>query len=89
MNIVWRRDDTVVNNTRVTATTTMENLLVYKDSYTISPLSTCDDHIVYECRLVVHGGSGVRVNDSVRLNVTGECFHRNNILHSAGTCVYS
>ena len=66
----------VVNNTHVTATTTMDDLLVYHDSYAISPLSTSDDGIVYECSLVVHGGSGVRVNDSIRLlNMTGEYFY--------------
>ena len=75
--IVWRHDNLVVQNTHVTAITTMDDLLVYQDSYTISPLSTSDDGVVYECSLVDRGGLGVRVNDSIRLlNVIGEYFYR-------------
>ena len=74
VDIVWRRDGTVVNTTRVTATTTMDSLLVYRDCYTISPLSTSDDGVEYRCSLIVREGSGVNADDALSLDVTGEFF---------------
>ena len=47
VELVWRRGNDVVKNNRVTATTTMNNLLVYNDSYTISQLNTSDYGIMY------------------------------------------
>ena len=73
--IVWRRDNTTVNTTHVTATTIRGNLLVYRDSYTITQLSTSDDGVVYECGLAIQTSSGVRAHDTVRLDVTGEYFN--------------
>ena len=54
------------------ATNTMDNLLVYRDSYSISQLSTSDDGVMYECVLIVRGNSWVRVKDNITLDVTGE-----------------
>ena len=48
VEIVWRRGGTIVQTTHVTAATTiMNNLLVYRDSYTILQLNTSDDGIMY------------------------------------------
>ena len=75
VEIVWRRGGTVVQMTRVTAaTTTMSNLLVYRDSYTISQLNTSDDDIKYKCRLVIRARSVVRADTTVTLDVIGEYF---------------
>jgi len=78
VDVVWRRDSRLFSITRVIATT-MDNSLVYNDSYTISQLNTTDDGVTYVCRLVVREGeqergSQVRVDDIVILDVTGECF---------------
>jgi len=78
VDIAWRHGYRVVSTTRVIATT-MDNSLVYNDSYTISQLNTTDDGVVYECRLSVREGeqdrgSQVRATDTVTLDVTGECF---------------
>ena len=70
VNILWRRGNTVIATTRVTAATTTDNLLVYRDSYAISQLNTSDDDVVYECRLAVHSTPQVRANDFVTLDVT-------------------
>ena len=85
VDIVWIRDGTVVKfNTRVRATTTINNLLVYRVSYTIPQLNTSDEGVMYKCRLAVRGSSRVRVDDTITLNVTGECFSvkMNDVLHS-------
>ena len=34
--------------------TTVDNSLVYTDSYTISPLSTIDEKRVYKCEVVIN-----------------------------------
>ena len=69
---MWRRNNTIINTTHVTATTTRGSLLVYRNSYTIAQLSTSDGGVVYECRLVIQTSSRVRAHDTVRLDVTGE-----------------
>ena len=69
---MWRRGNTIVNTTYVTAIAIRGNLLVYRDSYTIAQLSTADDGVVYECRLAIQTSSGIRAHDTVRLDVTGE-----------------
>ena len=71
VDIVWRRDDMIVNITRVTATTTMGSLLVYEDLYTISRLNISDNNAVYECRMIIRTHPLTVVNDTVMLDVTG------------------
>ena len=70
VDIVWRRYNTIVNSARVTATT-MDNSSVYINYYNISQLNTSDDGVIFECRLVIRGGSGVRATDAVSLDVFG------------------
>ena len=71
VNIVWRRGNTTVRTTRVTANAIVGNLLVYRDSYIIVQLSISDDGAMYECRLVVHATSLVTANFTLQLDVTG------------------
>ena len=78
VDIVWMRNNTVVQTTNMTTTTTtMNNLLVYSDSYTISQLSTSDDNIEYRCRLAIRASPMVKADDTVTLDVTGEYFPEN------------
>ena len=78
VDIMWRRGNTIVETTRVTAaTTTMNNLLVYRDSYIISQLNTSDDDIEYRCRLAIRASPTIRADTAVTLHVTGEYFPEN------------
>ena len=72
VDIVWRHNNTTVNITRVIASDTIYNLLVYEDSYTISQLNISDDNAMYECRMVVRTYSQIVATDTVILNVTGK-----------------
>ena len=74
VDIVWRRRNKIVKNTHKTAATIMGNLLVYRNSYTISKLRTSDDGVVYECSLIVQASLQVGADDTFRLDVTGEYF---------------
>ena len=75
MVIMWSREGRRFNITRVTDTTTMGTLVVYRGFYTILQLSTSDDGIMYEYRLVVRN-SRVETNGAIRLNVTGRYFSK-------------
>ena len=72
VDIVWRCNNATVNITRVTAGDTMDNLLLYEDSYTISQLSISDDNAMYECRMVVRTYSQKVATDTVILKVVGK-----------------
>ena len=75
VNIMWRRGNEKVISTRKyeTADATVGNyILVYRDSYFIPQLSTDDDGVKYECRLVVSATPPVIATATFRLNVTGE-----------------
>ena len=75
VDIVWRRDNAILNTTSVVPVTTVGNLLVYRDSYTIPQLSASDDGIMYECGVVVHSSSPVRATDTIQVDVTGKYFN--------------
>ena len=78
VEIVWRRRGIIIQTTRVKASTiTVNNLLVYRDSYTISQLNTSDDDIEYRCRLAIRASPTVRADNAVILDVTGEYFPEN------------
>ena len=72
VDIVWRRNNTMVNITRVTATNIMDNLWMYKDLYIISQLNTSDNKAVYKCSIVVRTYPQVTATDAATLNVTGK-----------------
>ena len=65
---MWSSDGTVLRNT------TVDNSLVYTDSYTISQLNTTDDGIVIQCEVVINTSPSVLASDSITLDVTGEYY---------------
>ena len=69
----WRHDNSTVNATSV-PTIVMNNLVVYRVSYTISQLSTSDDNERYNCRLTVCSSPQATDTEPVILDVTGEYF---------------
>ena len=74
VDMVFRSGGSNIYSSRMTATITMNNLLVYNNSYTISQLSTTDDGAMYECRLIIRVDPVLRVVDSISLDVTGKSF---------------
>ena len=72
VNIVWSSDGTVLRKMNDTTATTMDNSLVYTDSYNISQLSTTDDGRVVQCKVVININLLVMASDSVTLDVTGK-----------------
>ena len=71
VDIVWSSGGTELERMNGVSSTTMENLLVYTDSYTISQLSTTDEGRVIQCEVVINASSPVMANDNITLDVTG------------------
>ena len=74
VDIVWRNSNggMELNSTNDVSSTTMDNSLVYTDSYTISQLSTTDEGRVIQCEVVINASPSVMASDSITLDVTGE-----------------
>ena len=71
VDIVWSSSGTELQRMDVSSTT-MDNSLVYTDSYTISQLSTTDEGRMIQCEVVINASSIVMASDSTTLDVTGE-----------------
>ena len=81
VDIVWRRGGMELQRMSDVSSTTMDNSLVYTDSYTISQLSTTDEGRVIQCEVVINASpSVVMASNSTTLNVTGE--YKNTIILS-------
>ena len=72
VDIVWRSDGTVLRRINDTTAITIDNSLVYTDSYTISRLNTIDDGRVIQCEVVINTSPSVMASDSITLDVTGK-----------------
>ena len=75
VDIVWSSNDIVLRRINDTIATTMDNSLVYTDSYNISQLSTTDDGRVIQCEVVINASPPVMATDSITLNVMGMYVH--------------
>ena len=72
VDIVWSSGGVVLRRTNDTTATTMDNLLVYTDSYTVSQLSTTDDGRVIQCKVVINTSPPIQDDDRIRLDVIGK-----------------
>ena len=82
VDIVWSSNGTELERMNDVSSTTMDNSLVYTDSYTISQLSTTDDGRVIQCEVVINTNPPVMASDIITLDVTGEY---DTVMH---TCTY-
>ena len=72
VDIVWSSGGTELQGMNNVSSTTMDNSLVYTDSYTISQLSTTDEGRVIHYEVVINASPSVMASDSITLDVTGE-----------------
>ena len=72
VDIVWSSGGEVLERANDTTPTTMDNSLVYTDSYTISLLSTTDEGRVIQCEVVINASPSVMANDSITLDVNSK-----------------
>ena len=71
VDIVWSSNDIVLRRINDTIATTMDNSLVYTDSYNISQLSTTDDGRVIQCEVVINASPSIMATDNITLDVMG------------------
>ena len=72
VDIVWSSNGTELERMNGVSSTTMDNSLVYTDSYTISQLSTADDGRVIQCEVVINTSPSVMASNSITLDVMGK-----------------
>ena len=74
VDILWRSNGTEVERMDNVFPSTMDNLLVYTHSYTISQLNTNDDGRVIQCEANITEITSMfyTVTDNITLDVTGE-----------------
>jgi len=70
VKLEWMYDTSVVNSTSV-PTGAMDNLQVYRISYTITRLKSDDDG-KYSCRLIINSSPKITVNEIVTLDIFGK-----------------
>ena len=75
VDIVWSNNGTVLRRMNDTTATTMDNSLMYTNSYTISQLNTTDEGRVIQCEVVINASPSVMASDSITLDVTGMYIH--------------
>ena len=69
VDIVWNSNGIVLRRINSTIATTMNNSLVYTDSYIISQLSTTDDGRVIQCEVIINRKMAL---NNFSLSVNGE-----------------
>ena len=73
VDIVWSNDDdTELQRMNNVSSTTMDNSLVYTDSYTISQLNTSDDGRVIQCEVMINASTLITSTDNITLDVIGK-----------------
>ena len=85
VDIIWSRDDVVLNRTNNTSPTMTDNSLIYTDTYTISLLTTTDDGREYECTVVINASPEVTATGSITLDVMGRCTFPESVMH---VCIF-
>ena len=79
VDIVWRRNGTEVVETMegVNVSSTTDSSVIYTDTYMIMEVSTDDDGREYQCQVVINTSPPVMEDNSVTLDVMGECMYVN------------
>ena len=75
VDIVWSSNGTELERMNNVSSITMDNSLVYTDSYTISQLNTADEGRVIECEVMINASPLVMNSNNITLNVTGEYYY--------------
>ena len=72
VDIVWSSGGTELERMNDVSSTTMDNSLVYRDSYNISILTTSDDDRAFQCEGIINVNPLVSAADDLSLDVTSK-----------------
>ena len=71
-DIMWLVDDSQLEAIVRNVSSTLDDMYLYMDSYTIDQLSVTDNEKVYQCKVSIDANPLLNVNDTFVLNVTGK-----------------
>ena len=71
VDIVWSSGGSELQRMENVTSITMDNSLIYTDSYTISQLSTTDEGRLIQCEVVINADPPVIASDNITLDVMG------------------
>ena len=71
VDIVWSSGDTELQRMNSVSSTTVNNSLVYTDTYNIAQLVTIDDGRMIHCEVVINTNPPVITSGDIILDVTG------------------
>ena len=74
VDIVWSSNDVVLRRINDTMATTVDNSLVYTDSYIITMLSTSYNGRIIECEIIINVNPPIMATDNFTLSVDGEYY---------------
>ena len=73
VEFVWSSNGTVLKRFNGTTPTTVSNLQIYSNLYTIKPLRTSDEGRMIKCEGIIQGTSSISSTNTFTLDVTGQC----------------
>ena len=75
VDIVWSSNDILLRRINDTIATTMDNSLVYTDSYIVTMLSTSYNGRIIECEIIINVNPPIMATDNFTLSVDGEYYN--------------
>ena len=72
VDFVWSGDGIKPKEVNTVTSTTVDNSLAYRNSYTISKLSKTDRGKMIQCEVVINAKTLVMARGSITLDVTGK-----------------
>ena len=73
LDIEWSTGNMILQKTEgIIITSIASDSVVYKDIYNITQVSTFDDGIVYQCKVIINANPQLMAADSITLDVTGK-----------------
>ena len=76
VDIVWSSNGLELRRIEgIQSNLTINDSVLYTDSYTIPQLGTVDEGRTYQCGIIINQAIPIIVNGSVTLDVTGELLH--------------
>ena len=70
--IMWLVDDSQLEVTVRNVSSSLDDMIIYMDSYTIDQLSETDNEKVYQCKVLIDSNPLVNASDAFMPNVTGK-----------------
>ena len=73
VDIVWSSNGLELRRIEgIESSLTINNSVMYMDSYTISHLGTVDENRTYQCGIIIKQALPITVNNSITLDVMGK-----------------